>query len=57
MEEQEQEIMKSIRFNLERFDKALDDTDNRFLNFAQIYDCLKYDIEMLDAVRKATKKP
>lgn len=57
MEEQEQKVMESIRFNLERFDKALDDTDNRFLNFAQIYDCLKYDIEMLDAIRKATKKP
>ena len=56
MEEQEQNGMESIRYNLERFDKALDDTDNRFLNFAQIYDCLKYDIEMLDAIRKATKK-
>lgn len=55
MEEQEQKIMESIRFNLERFDKALDDTDNKFLHFAQIYDCLKYDIEMLDAIRKARK--
>lgn len=55
MEEQEQKIMESIRFNLERFDKALDDADNKFINFSQIYDCLKYDIEMLDAIRKARK--
>jgi len=57
VEEQERKIMESIRFNLERFDKALDDTDNKFIHFAQIYDCLKYDIEMLDAIRKATRKP